>query len=96
MLVIEQCKVDRTRHMRALLLRIPGFSFFMKTYNLCLVTFSNFDMVFINYYEQDFVSSNFVCNHTSYTQNCRTAKRECDLFITSWTGLDSTWPYYHY
>ena len=37
--------------------------FLMKMYNRCLVSFSNFAIVLINWY-QDFVSSNSVSNHT--------------------------------
>ena len=54
-----------TRHayckcMRALLARI-SLSFFMKTYNCCLVSFSNFVIVLINY-KDNVMSLNSVFN----------------------------------
>ena len=38
--------------------------FFMKTCNRCLVSFLNFVIVMINWY-QEFASSSSVCNHTN-------------------------------
>ena len=62
-------KVDSTHHMRALLSRISPnklllllfIIIIMKTYNRCLVSFSN--LVLINKLK-DFVSSNNICNRT--------------------------------
>lgn len=42
--------------------RVNGF-FFMMMYNLCLVSLSNFIFVLINW-QEEFLSSNSVCNHT--------------------------------
>ena len=41
--------------------------FFMKTCNRCLVSFLNFVIVMINWY-QEFASSSSVCNHTNDKQ----------------------------
>ena len=48
--------------MRALLARI-SLSFFMKTYNCCLVSFSNFVIVLISY-KDNVMSFNSVLNST--------------------------------
>ena len=65
-------KVDSTHHMRALLSRISPnkllllllfIIIIMKTYNRCLVSFSNLVIVLINKLK-DFVSSNNICTRT--------------------------------
>ena len=49
--------------MRALLSRISLSFFFMKTYNCCLVSFSNFVIVLISY-KDNVMSFNSVLNST--------------------------------
>lgn len=65
-------KVDSTHHMRALpsrispnklLLLLLFIIIIMKTYNRCLVSFSNLVIVLINKLK-DFVSSNNICTRT--------------------------------
>ena len=65
-------RVDSTHHMRALLSRISPnkllllllfIIIIMKTYNRCLVSFSNLVIVLISKLK-DFVSSNNICTRT--------------------------------
>ena len=64
-------KVDSTHHMRALLSHISPnklllllfIIIIMKTYNRCLVSFSNLVIVLISKLK-DFVSSNNICTRT--------------------------------
>ena len=65
--------------------------FFKKMYKWCLLSFSNFVIVLINW--QDFVLSNSVCNHTCDWQ-IRLPFPSCLILlitymITDWVGLHS-------